>query len=131
MLSKQVGAEADRCDSSAIQTFNYVGALELTGGDYGLLVELVGIYKDEATQMLEQLRQAIVAKDSAGVKMIAHRLKGASANVGGDCLRSTAALLESMGTNQELSGAAPAYEQLEKQLKDFGESTKFLEEENR
>ncbi|MDD2465869.1 MAG: Hpt domain-containing protein [Desulfobulbus sp.] len=74
--------------------WNKAFALEQTAGDEELLEELLVLFKDSAASDLEQLRQAITADDAAGVVRAAHSLKGASASLGIEGIRTLATAME-------------------------------------
>lgn len=74
--------------------WNKAFALEQTAGDEELLEELLLLFKESSTSDYEQLQQAILAGDVAGVVHAAHSLKGASASLGIEGIREVAMAME-------------------------------------
>jgi len=75
--------------------WNKAFALEQTAGDEELLEELMTLFKDSSSADLDQLRQAIDANDTQTVVRAAHSLKGASASLGIEGIRTLASAMES------------------------------------
>ncbi len=55
---------------------------EVADGDEQFFQELFTIFLDDAAQQIHVLRQAVEQHDATAVRRTAHRLKGASSNVG-------------------------------------------------
>ena len=51
-------------------------------GEPDLIVELIDLYLEEASQLLAGMRQAVAKKDALPIKRAAHSLKGSSSNLG-------------------------------------------------
>lgn len=51
-------------------------------GEPDLVVELIDLYLEEASQLLAGMREAVAKKDELPVKRAAHSLKGSSSNLG-------------------------------------------------
>ena len=85
--------------------WNKAFALEQTAGDEELLEELMTLFKDSSSSDLEQLRGAINANDVQAVIRAAHSLKGASASLGIEGIRSLASAMESDARNGSLAVA--------------------------
>ena len=75
-------------------------------GDQDLLVELAGLFLEDAPPKLEALREAIGRGDAASVGQLAHGLKGSSGNMGATGLATICAELEDVGRSQKLEDAA-------------------------
>ena len=54
--------------------------LERIGGDRGLFVELVDIFREDYPPLLEEIRQAIADNDADRLRLAAHTLRGAIGN---------------------------------------------------
>ena len=67
---------------------------ELTGNDTEFLQELVQAFRDSATQIVDELRQASSNNDRTSISRAAHKLKGASANMQINSIRELCAALE-------------------------------------
>ncbi len=128
MLPNEIHTDGVRIGGESPEAFDYSGALELVEGDGGLLAELVTLFKEESSGIMEQLAAAVTSGDAEGLRKTAHRLKGASANVGGMQIRASAAALEAMGAARNLKGAAGIVGQIDQQLQMFNQKTAFLSE---
>jgi CheY-like chemotaxis protein len=95
-------------------------------GDAELLAELAGMFLDDASSRLQELREAIGAGDAAGVERVAHTLKGSSGNMGATRMSAICAELQDVGGSGDLSRAAGLLEGLEEE---FGRVRPALEAE--
>ena len=86
--------------------------LEWLGGDVDAFLELLSFFLDESTGYLDDLAAAIAAEDANAVDQIAHKTKGAAANMGAERVRAAAFALEKMGKSGDLSEATAALETL-------------------
>lgn len=86
---------------------------------------LVQAFVKNAQPGLEQMRLALQVQDFATIEQQAHRIRGASANVGVFMMPEVAAQLERQAREKTLEGATERLEALESQLekvKDFLEN---------
>ena len=88
--------------------FDEPGALRRMGGDRQLLKKIVGLFSGDYPSAIGKLQRALTRRDGEGVRIAAHTLKGAVANVGGQLAREQAARLEEMGRSNQLDGATQA-----------------------
>ena len=95
-------------------------------GDAELLAELAGMFFDDASSRLGELREAIGAGDAAGVERVAHTLKGSSGNMGATRMSAICAELQDIGASGELARAPDLLEGLEEE---FGRIRPALEAE--
>ncbi|MFT4542147.1 MAG: HPt (histidine-containing phosphotransfer) domain-containing protein [Planctomycetota bacterium] len=58
------------------------GLIELGGDDTGLLLELIGLFLDDAGERVDQIVEAGPKSDLDTIEKMAHALKSASANIG-------------------------------------------------
>jgi PAS domain S-box-containing protein len=86
--------------------------------------QLVQAFIKNAQPGLEQIRLALQVNDFETIKQQAHRIKGASANVGVRLMPEVAAQLEQQAREKHLEGAMEKLEALEKQL---GQVKAFVE----
>jgi len=84
----------------------------VTGGDVELVRELVDTYVEDTEQRMCRLDQAIQSGVAAEVRIEAHSIKGASANMGADAVRDIAFRIEQMGAQESLDEASSALGQL-------------------
>ena len=86
---------------------------ERFGDDQDLVKELIAIYLEESPKQMDQVRQAVAAKDMPNLSLYAHSLKGASANMGAMQVRYAAADLEAKGKNKDESNLDMLLQRLE------------------
>ena len=79
---------------------------------------------------LEQLENLLQSESSEQIALIAHRLKGASANVGAPGLRDGAAQIESLARAERVGEIPPCIEQLRGEWLRFMESVESLDRAN-
>jgi signal transduction histidine kinase/CheY-like chemotaxis protein len=73
-------------------------------GERDVLGEVIALYQDESSALLEALREAVQQQDSAAVQRAAHSLKSCSGNVGALKLVSWCRELEAKGRMGTLEG---------------------------
>ena len=101
----EAGGEADDIDWAA--------ALEYVGGDRNMLRDLVAIFLDEYPRWLEELRQAVRARNLPAVKRIAHNFKGSMRLLGARPVQEAAFVLDLKSRDGNLAGAEAAAAALE------------------
>jgi CheY-like chemotaxis protein len=74
---------------------------ELTDGDPEFTRELVATFIASGEQALDEARAALAALDRTGLSRIAHKLKGASANVHAEPLRNLSHMLEAQASSMD------------------------------
>ncbi|MEI6874143.1 MAG: response regulator, partial [Spirochaetota bacterium] len=72
--------------------------------DEGLARELIGIFLKDMPQQLDELATSIAEGDGERGRRIAHRIKGAAANMSADALSHVAGLMEAMGRVGDIPG---------------------------
>ncbi|HEV2743728.1 MAG TPA: response regulator, partial [Rubrobacter sp.] len=95
-------------------------------GEAELLAELAGMFFDDATSRLGELREAVEAGDAAGVERVAHTLKGSSGNMGAARMSAICAELQDVGASGDLARAPNLLEGLEEE---YGRVRQALEAE--
>lgn len=88
----------------------------ISGGKVAFQQRLVQAFVDNAQPGLEQMRHALQVNDFVTIEQQAHRIKGASANVGVLLMPDVAAQLERQAREKTLEGATERLEALERQL---------------
>lgn len=76
-------------------------------------LELLNLYIETSQDSLDRLRQAIEKKDLAGVRSIAHEIKGASGFIGAAHMMQQASELEMLSKNGQTTALNPVFEALE------------------
>jgi len=77
-------------------------ALEQSGGDEGMLAEMLDLLRESAAADLSRIRDAIGNGDADGLMLAAHSLKGAAASMAVEKLRAAAYELECAGREGRL-----------------------------
>jgi len=93
-----------------------LGALNVEG-EPDLLDELIEIIEREAPKILRELKSAIERKDAVRVKLLAHKLKGMSRNLGASALADLCARLEEKGRSGNLGKTLLMIEGIEKEYR--------------
>jgi HPt (histidine-containing phosphotransfer) domain-containing protein len=85
--------------------FDRAAALERVEGDETLLREIAVMFLETADELLGDVRNAVVQRDSAALYAAAHTLKGVVANFSATTCYEAALALEMKGRNQDLMDA--------------------------
>jgi HPt (histidine-containing phosphotransfer) domain-containing protein len=88
-------------------------ALARLGGDRDLLAGLAAVVLEECPRWVTALRQAIVDRDAATLRRIAHTVKGALMQVGAKVALEEAREMEALGRAEEMAAAAQLCARLE------------------
>jgi histidine phosphotransfer protein HptB len=131
MSTERTEASGARTTENANDSFDCGKALALTEGDEDLLLDLIQLFKQESAELMGQLESAIASGDCDSVRKAAHRLKGASASVGGSKIAAAARLLETMGAMKKLIGADDLLAQLRELMVDYDRVTDFVGRESK
>ncbi|PIK91652.1 histidine kinase [Synechococcus sp. 65AY6Li] len=109
----------------------------VTGGDRQFQRELLQVFVQDCQNQLPHLRQAVTKGDPEELRKVAHRLKGASANVGAHAFSQAARELEHLGVGLAQPGsqadelawasASQKLEELERILADIRQYLQDLE----
>jgi HPt (histidine-containing phosphotransfer) domain-containing protein len=91
--------------------------LQNLGDDEDLLLQLMMMYIDDEARMLDEIDEAIVAKDAHALRQAAHALKGAVGNFAASRAYARALQLEHAGRDGDLSQAAALLDSLREELK--------------
>lgn len=82
-------------------------------GDHDLLREIIEMFLDDFGAMLREVRQAAEANDANRLSRAAHKLRGSVGNFSLSAAHKTCAMLEAMGSENQLDQAAAACTTLE------------------
>jgi len=96
----------------AVTTFDGDDFVERLMGDQKLAKRIVRGFMDEMPRQIASLAQAVGNRDAQQVRLVAHSIKGAAANVSGMELREAAFQLEMNGAAGDLTVAAAALPKL-------------------
>ena len=112
--------------ASPVPVFKKELLAERLMGDENILKEILDIFIEESGMQIESLKGHIEKKDLEKIKMQAHTIKGASANIGGEVLRRTAFEMEEAADKGDFAEIASLMPELEEQ---YIALRKVLEEE--
>jgi two-component system, sensor histidine kinase and response regulator len=90
--------------------------LDRAGGDVRLAHRIVELFLKTTPQLLDDIRAAVAQSDAVALAKAAHTLKGAISNFPFDTARDSAARLEAMARESDLSHVKDAYVSLEAEL---------------
>lgn len=106
--------------------FDQCALKERLFNDADLIKEIAGIFLEDTPLHIAELKTLLDGQDCDGVKKMAHKIKGAAANMSAELLQSIARKMEIAGEQRnyaELTEQAPAlenaYHSLEKELSEF------------
>ena len=99
-------------EGRAAPIFDETAALAHTGGDRGLLEEIVALFRAEYPATLRQIGNAVKRRNGDALRSAAHSLKGSIATVGSAAGREILSELEQMGRSNRFGDAGPAVERL-------------------
>jgi two-component system, sensor histidine kinase and response regulator len=91
------------------EELNRADLLDRVEGDFGLLKEVVDVFRDTYPGMLVELKQAVDRRDAAALTRTAHTLKGMVANFDAGAAFAAALRLETLGRAQDLGPVEEAY----------------------
>jgi HPt (histidine-containing phosphotransfer) domain-containing protein len=86
--------------------------VELDDGSYGLLKEMIAIFRDDTPHRIQDILAAASQRDTEALSRSAHALKGGAGALGAKALRALAADLEATARD----GSADAGEELARHL---------------
>ena len=96
-------------------------------GNIDFATRVLAKFQHRFAEDLVELDEAILAQDAAAVAHIAHRIKGASANVAAVQLRARLAEIEELGRTERLSDISAGMVQLRHEWSRFVDHTSSLE----
>jgi HPt (histidine-containing phosphotransfer) domain-containing protein len=99
--------------------YDHEQAMRATGGDRELLAELLTMFRQESSQMLAKMDNAITNSDVEALTQAAHAIKGALAHLGATTARELAFTIETNGRQSKIEGAAELLAQLIQEVKAF------------
>jgi HPt (histidine-containing phosphotransfer) domain-containing protein len=96
-------------------------------GNISFATHILAKFQDRFEQDLLELDRAILTQDAGAVARIAHRIKGASANVAAAQLHESSAEIEQLGRDQRLSDISTHVDRLRQEWSRFMNHTSSLE----
>ena len=126
VVSPHVGTPMSKPpDQARTSVLNRASALERVDGMADLLAEVVGLFLEEYSLLLQQLERAFMLGELPAIASVAHRLKGSLGSLGAETASETAAELEAAAEGGDLQATAAAWMVFEDAL---GEVIPELEE---
>ena len=101
--------------------FDLNKVLKIADGDEKFLKEVVGLFKEDCAEKLEEISSAIQKKDFKTIDEVAHSLKGAAGSLGAARMYELSFEMEKMGKEGRLEGIEELYEQLKEEFNNFKE----------
>ncbi len=102
--------------------YDHDAALARLEGDLELLAEVAESFREEAPELLSEIRGAISRRDPEGLERSAHTLKGAVGNFSAAPAFEGDLGLEMMGKRQDMNGAEDAFNALERDVASLTEA---------
>lgn len=85
------------------------------GSDPELISMVIGVFVEDMPQQIKALKEAVKGQDTKEATRLAHSIKGAAANVGGESLQAAALKLEEAGREGNLTDMAMDLPDLEQE----------------
>ncbi len=102
--------------AAPLPSFDLASALERVDGDVELMKELAGLFLDDCPQRMAEIQQAILRRDTTGLRTSAHTLRGSVANFGAPAAAEAARRLETAGRDGDWGDVEPAWAALEEAI---------------
>jgi CheY-like chemotaxis protein len=90
--------------------------------DAALMTELIGVFDEEVTEALDQLRKALANEDAEACHRAAHSLKGLVGNYASRAVLGSATALDEASRNHDLTATAGHLSQLERLTEKLGDA---------
>ena len=103
--------------------------LERIDGDTDILREIIGLYFEEISGLMQAIEDAIAGKEEYVLERSAHTLKGMVSNFAAPAAVSAALALEVIGREKAIDKAPPAYELLKVEISRLSAALTKLKEE--
>lgn len=91
-------------------------------GEPGFLKELAGIFVDAGAEAVQSIQSAIERGQCVEIRKAAHKLKGASANIGADRLAAVCGEMEKHAESERFSDANACFDRLQRELRQAEEA---------
>lgn len=101
-------APPDLLDLTTLQNL-----VELDDGQHGLVIEMIGIFRDDTQGRIEDILSAAAEGDAEAFSRASHALKGGAGALGAKALRTLAADLEALGRRGSVEAGSDLRARLE------------------
>lgn len=109
-------ARLGELDAAVGDHFSIAVLVERLDGDQEIAREVAVAFVESSQELLHQLDGAIAAGRADAIRLNAHSIKGAAANIGANALAETAAAIEDAGRDQRLEVAERLVPQLHQRI---------------
>jgi CheY-like chemotaxis protein/HPt (histidine-containing phosphotransfer) domain-containing protein len=99
--------------------FDFEAALADLGGDRPLLIEVLGMFLDDAPRLVAEARQAIENGDAAAFKILGHTMAGSAGHFAAPEVVAAGRKLEAIGKSGDLATAQDAAREFERAFARF------------
>ena len=106
-------------DDAGIKVFDREELLKRLGGNVAMLPRFTAMFEKNCAGFLEALRQAIESGNDEQVRIHAHSIKGAAANIAAHKMKESASVLEEMARDGRREGWGGRLILLEAEFRDF------------
>jgi PAS domain S-box-containing protein len=107
-----IGAAVEHAHRDGAVLFDETAALAYAGGDRRLLKQVIQLFRTDSPQSMRRIAHALRQRDSEGLRLAAHALKGAIATVGSPAGKKAAADIEVMARSSQFTEAERAFADL-------------------
>jgi len=107
----------------ALLTWDRGGMLDRMMGDKELAGIIVKAFLSDIPGQIQTLRELLAREDAPGVRLQAHTIKGAAANIGAETLRSVASKMEKEAAKGDLDAVGGGIRELETQFERLRKET--------
>ena len=80
--------------SQSVSVFNQAALLKRVMNDQELLREIIQMFLDDMPAQISKLKECVTGEDAQNVAQMAHKIKGAAGNLGGESLQALASAIE-------------------------------------
>jgi HPt (histidine-containing phosphotransfer) domain-containing protein len=101
---------------TSMPVFDRASLLRRVGGDEELLKVIVGVFVDDAPASVRRMQAAFDGNDVTALHLAAHALKGASATISAEALRTAADSLEQLAAGSRTAPCAPCLAAVQHEL---------------
>ncbi|RMF60968.1 MAG: response regulator, partial [Calditrichaeota bacterium] len=116
-------------ETEKYSSFNPTSFMELCDGDRDFAEELIALFQDNSRMLLEEIKSAILERDSQKLQSTAHTLKGAVANFGASAAQSSAREMELLAKSQNWKAIEHQLDILSKELQKLNAELKVFTEQ--
>lgn len=102
-----------------IDIFNEQKFLERMSGDQDIVKEIIALFLKDAVSLVEEMKVAAGNNDLVFIGKLAHRLKGAAANIDAEALRAVSEEMEMMAREGKVAEAVALMPALIEQMDKF------------